>query len=247
MVGKCFYFDGRPSRELGLTISGSGTYDAPERDITKISVPGRSGDLIQDNGRYKNVPVRYPVSILGDFAQKAEAARAWLLSRPGYRRLEDDYDPDHFRLAQFVGPISFDMGPGNHTGEATLTFDAKPQRYLKSGEVPLTVGNGDTVHNPTLFPASPLILISVEGGIGDTYATFTLGGQTLRLCLMGKNTFAIDCEAQDIFNDAGQERSSLLSCRAFPTLPPGDSVVSWEADDLDQVVNVRIVPRWWTV
>lgn len=249
-MNKTFRFDGVSSRTYGLTISGSGTYNAPERDVERIPVPGRDGELIQDNGRFKNVTVSYPASICRDFPKKAAAARAWLLSKRGYCRLEDDYDPDIFRLAQFSGPLEFTPGPLNRAGEVTLRFNCKPQRFLKAGEFPITVGNGDTLYNPTPFPAKPLILVTVKGALGDVYATFTIGAYTMTLCLMGNTTYYIDCEALDAYNvDASGytwDSNSLLSCKKFPRLVPGETEVSW-APATDEIVEVRIIPRWWTV
>ena len=86
-------YDGQSSLEYGVHISGTETFDAPERDITALSIPGRNGDLIFDNGRYKNIDVTYPAFIHRNFARNAQAMRAWLMKSPGYKRLEDTYLP----------------------------------------------------------------------------------------------------------------------------------------------------------
>ncbi len=44
-----------------FVLSGSGTYGAPERDVEAIAIPGRSGDLIFDNGRFTNAEVFYDI------------------------------------------------------------------------------------------------------------------------------------------------------------------------------------------
>ena len=54
---KSFTFAGRSSKDFGIYLSGSGVFNAPERDVETISIPGRSGDLILDNGRFKNISV----------------------------------------------------------------------------------------------------------------------------------------------------------------------------------------------
>lgn len=139
------YFDGHDLTDYGITISGSGTYNAPERDITHYEVPGRNGDLLIDNGRFKNVIVSYPVNIEKDFTGKAKFLREFLLSHQGYFRLEDSYDTDTYRMAQFAGPITFDdIGPLNRWGKLELQFDCKPQRYLKAGdEISYTIEGTD--------------------------------------------------------------------------------------------------------
>lgn len=134
-------FDGVDLADFGVTLSGTGTYNAPERDVTSISVPGRNGDILIDNGRYFNIEVEYPVNIELGLPDKVPALRAFLMSHKGYFRLEDSYHPDEFRLAQYAGPFEINpTGSHNRYGRMVLTFNCKPQRYLKAGErVALTV------------------------------------------------------------------------------------------------------------
>jgi len=40
-----FTYDKRSSTDFGVWISGWKTFDAPERDIDTINIPGRSGSL----------------------------------------------------------------------------------------------------------------------------------------------------------------------------------------------------------
>ena len=49
---KSFIFDGKKSKDFGVYISGNAVYDAPEKDVELIEIPGRDGELIIDNGRY---------------------------------------------------------------------------------------------------------------------------------------------------------------------------------------------------
>ena len=48
-------YGGRSTKEFNVWISGTGTFNAPERDYTKEEIIGRNGDLTFDNGRYKNI------------------------------------------------------------------------------------------------------------------------------------------------------------------------------------------------
>ena len=80
--------------DFGVYISGSGVYNAPERDVKSVSVPGRNGDLTLDNGRYKNIKIKYPAFVVDDFAQNIGGLRDFLASIRGYARLEDTYHPE---------------------------------------------------------------------------------------------------------------------------------------------------------
>ena len=51
-------------------------------------------------------------------------------------------------------------------GEFDLKFNCKPQRFLTSGDVPVSVESGDTLTNPTLFESKPLIECKGYGSIG---------------------------------------------------------------------------------
>ena len=59
MIGYIVY-GGKCSKDYGLYVSGSGTFNAPERDVDLVEVPGKNGTLVLDNGRFKNIPVTYP-------------------------------------------------------------------------------------------------------------------------------------------------------------------------------------------
>lgn len=131
-------FGGINSSDFGVWISGSDTYSAAERDSEHFSVPGRNGDLIVDNGRYKNKLVTYPAFFPNKFPEKMENFRSAICRKIGYQRLEDSYHPDEYRMAEFVDGINpSGLTAFNRSGDFTLAFNCKPQRFLKSGEEPL--------------------------------------------------------------------------------------------------------------
>lgn len=160
-------FDGEMSGDYGLYISGEGAYNAPERDVEMVTIPGRNGALALDHGRFENIEVTYPAGVFGtdeaDFADKVGAIRAWLCSKKGYVRLTDEYNPDEFRLAIYKSGL--EVSPAKLTaGEFDLVFQCMPQRFLKAGENAVTIASsGDTLTNPTLFSARPLLMVSGYG------------------------------------------------------------------------------------
>lgn len=236
-----FWFNGQCSKHFGLMASGSGAYNAPQRDVETISVAGRSGDLIRDNGRYLNISVSYPVIVFPGFAKNAAAVRAWLLSAGGYKRLEDDYNPDYFRLAQFKGPINFDVTDMCRAGEATLTFDCKPQRFLKAGEIPVTMDAEGVLRNPTLFPALPLITVYGTGPIALTVGDYVVGIQSL------EDHICLDSDTQNAYRvgDGGalENKNGTIYAQDFPVLATGENTISWTGD----LTKIEIIPRWWTL
>lgn len=164
---KKFTFDGADSTDFGVQILGEGTFNAPKRVVESVYVPGRNGALLVDQGYYENIPVKYPAHLIadstGDFADAISDFRNFLCSRHGYCRLQDDYNPDEYRLASYTDGLDADVDV-LRAGKFDIEFDCKPQRYLVSGEELVTVSSGDTLLNPTEHPASPLLAIT---GYGD--------------------------------------------------------------------------------
>lgn len=139
-------YNGKKSSTLGVHVSGKGTYNAAELDISSHVVPGRNGEILISNGRYKNIEVTYPAFAPSDFETRVQAVRNWMRSAEGYRRIEDNYDPEHFRMGIAKKVLTFNTSQLNRGANFQMVFDCKPQRFLKSGEEPFAVGEwGPTV------------------------------------------------------------------------------------------------------
>ena len=124
----------------GMVCLGRGTYGAPARDIEQIHVPGRSGDLLIDNGGYMNFDLTYPAcTIAEDFPTQARKLRNFLLSSPGYHKLTDSYNPGFYRQAEYRGPFAAEAhtARGDTSSVFDLVFNCKPLRYLDAGSIKL--------------------------------------------------------------------------------------------------------------
>ena len=145
---RTFTFNGESSDAYGVLITQNASYNAPERAGEMISIPGRNGAFWQDRGRFENIEVTYHCVVgegtKADFVSAMSDVRSWLCSPVGYCRLEDDYNPDEYRLAVYKNGLETDE-PFVTGAEFEITFDCKPQRFLKSGEDPITIGEwGET-------------------------------------------------------------------------------------------------------
>lgn len=232
-------FNGYRSDEFGICISGHGTYNAPNRKCETINVPGRNGSLKIDGGAFENVQVTYECAIVRDFAQNAAALRSWLLSPAGYCRLEDTYHPEEFRMAQFSSGIDFtDFTQLLRAASVTLTFDCKPQRFLKSGENPIY--NPVKIYNPTAFPAKPLIkfkMTAASGSVAVGECNIALAGMTIG------DIITIDSETMDAVGASGGNANRGVTITGDMELHPQSyaTVLSSGISDL------TITPRWWTL
>lgn len=229
-------YNGVSSKDYGLYLTGSGVYNAPERDIDTVEIPGRNGSLTIDNGRYKNVTQSYEAFIHKNFAKNAEGVRAWLLSATGYRRLEDTYDPEHFRLARFVGPLEFTVRALCTGAETQLLFDCDPRRFLKSGEATVEVTGATTINNQTLFEALPLLAVYGSGA-----GSITVSGELISISSIDEY-ITLDCEQQNAYKGT-ENKNATVSLTEFPVLRPGENTISISGG----VSRIEITPRWWTL
>lgn len=171
-------FGGVDSANYGIYITGEAVYNAPERAVEMVTVPGRNGAIAIDQGRWENIEVEYPAGCFGDgdanFADRISAFRNAVLSQLGYQRLTDTYHPDEFRMAIYVAGLEVEPANINSAGEFKLIFNCKPQRFLTSGETAVTVTSGGTITNPTLCESHPKL--EAKG-----YGSITLGGGTITI------------------------------------------------------------------
>ena len=176
-IYKAFSFDNVSSRNYGVYITGEAVYNAPERDVEMISIPGRNGAFALDNGRFENIEVKYPAGIAAnsetDFAQAVSDLRNFLCSKKGYFRLTDEYNPNEYRMAVYKSGLEV-LPVQAKAGEFEIIFECKPQRFLTSGETASTVANNGTLTNPTLFESRPMLEVTGYGDIGINGETITV-------------------------------------------------------------------------
>lgn len=177
-------FGGVLSSTYDIYISGEGVWSAPERDAEVITIPGRNGAFVQDNGRFQNITVTYPAFIVKDtntnFKTKIDGFRNAIASKVGYQRLVDTFHADEYRMAAFIGGLEVEpILYNDHAATFDLVFECKPQRFLTSGETAVSVANNGTITNPTLFESSPLIAVKGYGDISFNNYSITVENATL--------------------------------------------------------------------
>ena len=211
-----FDYDGVNSiTDLHAVVSSKSPFSSPEPDVSMQSVPGRSGDLIIDNGRYKNVDIRYDCAIVSEepFSRAAQRIRAALLARgPGYKVLADSYDADYFRYACIRKAVQIEQS-GINDGTMAVTFDCKPYRYSFAGQIELVLTNSGAVTlsvNGVAFPVSDV----------DEFVE-------------------IDSESMNTYKGT-ENKNATTSALEYPELRPGENIVSWTGS----VTAVHILPRW---
>ena len=231
-----FVLGGKMSSDFGCYVASSNMFDAPERDIEVIEVAGRNGELVFDNGRYRNFEGSVSCYIPKDMQVNVDGIRSWLLSTSGYLRYEDTLHPDEFRIARYSG--SFELDASDRVAATfPLKFNCKPQRFLKSGEKTYTFTANGEIRNNTLFPAKPRILIYGNGTAGIGQKTIEVKGNTYPYV-------EVDCETMDAFYGATNCNSMIsLTSGDFPVLNPGDNGITLGKG----ITKIELIPRWWIV
>ena len=239
-----FTFNGVDSRNYGLYISGSGRLHVPEPVWNFAEVPGRSGDLLLGRDRVANELLSYPAFIARatinntplSYAEIFGRMRSWLLSVRGYAQLTDSYDPTHYRLACFTGPVDPESAVMLDAGSFELMFNCKPQRYLVSDTdtITLAAGASTTVSKPGFFYAEPLIEVTGAG-------SFTIGDQAVTVAASSlADPITIDCRLLNCYDDDGVNANRFVSFSdyEFPKIADGTAI---DAGD----VALKITPRWF--
>lgn len=164
-----FTFDNENSLDSGIYITGEAVFNAPKRVVEMVNVPGRNGSIAIDEGRFENIPVKYPAGCfadnMADFAEKVANFRNILASRFTYKRLEDTYYPDEFRMGLYRSGLEVDVVNQARAGKFDIEFDCKPQRFLKSGEIPVEYTPGQTPSDEQTKTGSIVTFEAEEGTI----------------------------------------------------------------------------------
>lgn len=238
-------WNGISSHSIPLIVERPPSYVVAERDYEATHILGRNGDLLTDSGSYKNVVQPYEIafgSLEKTHSEMAAAVSEWLHSAYGYAKLEDSYDPDHFRMAYYMEEVELE-NILDHLGRATINFNCMPEKFLKSGDRPIIfTKTGSILLNPTRFPSKPLIIVY---GTGE--ATLTINHLVIKIKEIG-NQITLDSDLGEAYLSAETPTSkndqiewAELMVRTFPKFNSGENNISFTGG----VTRVEVVPRWW--
>ena len=168
--------NGRDSRDFGIYVIDGNIFDFAVRDFETYQVPGRTGDLTFDHGRWKNITLTLKCAALDNGREKLEAWRAFLLSGMnakwddgnilggyyGTYKIELSMEPDIYRVGTLKSASSPQISLADGGGYVEISFDCSPKKFLKSGEEEVLQISMRNVpfYNPTYYDAKPLIKVS---------------------------------------------------------------------------------------
>jgi phage-related protein len=115
-----------------------------------------------------------------------------------------------------------------------LSFDCKPQRFLKSGEEKIVLTDRGYLNNPHGQAALPLITLYGSGSGG-----LSIGHRHVEIKSID-GILHLDSDMQNAYNDKGDQNMNI-NAPEFPVLENGINHVSFYGD----IERVEITPRWW--
>ena len=234
MLNETFYLDGIDARSAGIQLQAPIQFSEAVPVVEAQTIPGRNGDLIWETGSYENRGASASCFCLQKDVEKAvSSAGRFLMGKKGYRRLETSDDPDHFWLARVENSPALDMRVRT-LSPFDISFDCKPQRFLKSGEHSFEITEVGFIFNQ--YGQTALPLISVYGnGAGE----LTIGDCTVEINVLD-GVLILDSEIQNAYNEHGNQNMNI-NAPTFPVLPDGKIPIAFSGG----IERVEIVPRWW--
>ena len=226
------------SDSLGVFVTGSGSFDAAELDVIAYEIPGRNGDLLIPNNRYKNIEIIYPAFVPSDFKTRVQAIRNWLRGANGYVKLSDTYDTTHYRMALNSIRQSFEPVNRNNGANFELVFNCKPQRFLTTGDTATTVTTGTVLSNPTSYVALPRFIVNNNTSSATLKVVNSLGTFQMTATAARSSTTYIDCDNQNIYYST--TNFNHLFSGDFPVFAPGNNTITFSG-----ITSLQVRPRWW--
>lgn len=189
--------------DMQTVVDFSTSFGNPERSYEYVEIMGKNGSLVIDNNRFNDLEIDFPAFILKDFIPNYRNLMAFLNSQKGYQRLETSHEPDYFRKALFLGTVQPEPTQFLKKGSFTLPFRVHPQRFLKSGEIPVSAssqsntytGNPVSIDNPSGISAVSSLAVAlnpIQTGTGEPSPTNIrpiTGHTSATVTRTGKNLF----------------------------------------------------------
>lgn len=262
MLNETFYIDGVDARNFGIYLQKPIEFSEARPVVEIQSIPGRNGDLVFETGSYENrTGIASCFCLQKDVEKAISAAGRFLMAKHGYRRLETSDDPDHFWLARIENSPAIAQRMRT-LAPFEISFDCKPQRFLKSGEEKIVIpfNGGNYLHidlfNNFGFPSKPLFHIrfgekEIQAvGINVLHEVQQNGVvPSKRITAIGitDKDLYIDCDIHDAYSETGNQNKHIWAYD-FPSFEPGQNQINVDLD-LGGVVGtgeyVEITPRWW--
>ena len=223
-----FKFKGKDSRDFGILISSVPQQTKPERRVEHITIPGRNGELTQDEDTYEPYTISMQCSTRG--SDRLDEIVAWL---NGAGNLILSTEPDKVYQASIYNKIAISDVIYLYNS-FLLQFRVQPFKYsVNAFDHTLELTAPTKIKGKGTVYSEPIITVY---GTGD----ITLKINDKDIPLFGVDGYiTIDSEMMEVFKGA-ENQNSKYGYVDFPRLEVEENTISWTGN----VEKLEIHPRW---
>ena len=231
-----FIYNDKSSEDFNIKIKNINNLSSPQRNIEKISVLGKNGELVIDNGNYENFILTIECYLNCSSEDKNVIAREikrWLQSDFLYKKLILSNDVEFYYEAYCDTKLDFEYVSSNFES-FLISFSCKPYKKEINEDI-ITITESINIYN-NYMPSNPLIKI-----VGSGDVTININNQELVLKGL-EDEIEVDCEIMNAYKKINGD-IVLLNNKMysdFPVLEVGENQISFEGN----VSKIEITPRW---
>ena len=231
-----FIYDNKNSKDFNIKIKSINNLSSPQRSIEKVSVLGRNGELIIDNGNFENFILTIECYLNCSSEDKnviSKEIKRWLQSDFSYKKLILGNDTEFYYEAYCDTKLDFEYVSSNFES-FLISFSCKPYKKETNEDI-ITITESTNIYN-SYMPSSPLIKVVGSGNI-----VININNQELILKGL-EDEIEVDCEFMNAYKKVN-DNIVLLNNKMysdFPILEAGENQISFEGN----VSKIEITPRW---
>ena len=231
-----FTINNKTNKDFNIKIKSINNLSSPQRSIEKVSVLGRNGELIIDNGNFENFILTIECYLNCSSEDKniiSREIKKWLQSDFSYKKLILSDNTEFYYEAYCDTKLDFEYVSSNFES-FLISFSCKPYKKEINEDI-ITITESINIYN-NYMPSNPLIKV-----VGSGDVTININNQELILKGL-EDEMEIDCEFMNAYKKVN-DNIVLLNNKMysdFPILEAGENQISFEGN----VSKIEITPRW---
>lgn len=218
--------------DIGALVIRRPNIPAPSPKIMQVSIPGRDGDLLINDGFFDDIQIYVELNFMSpenEWNKKARQIKEWLLNRRGTRRLSfSDTENTFYKVKNVVaGEI---QRTSKRIGVLTPIFICDPYTYFKSGTIPLWFE--DIKLNPYNI-SKPIYHIE-----GEKAGALAVNGHEIKINV-GQN-LTIDTDLMITYRQDGTLQNTAITGNYEDMyLLPGENAI-----EITEGLKLMVTPNW---
>lgn len=224
-------YNGRSCDEVGLKVAKRPNIPTPQKRITEIVIPGRSGALHIDEGAYEEIEIQIEFNFSensGNWGAALRSVRKWMHGSGDGRLIFSD-DEQYFYKVSAVQTDGDTERNVKRLGYLTVIFVCDPFMYSLAGEeaidLPCTLTNDGEC-------SMPVYKITGEG-----LCTLSVNGKSVSVNVGQEIT--IDTDLRLVFRGQAMENTAVTGDLSSLWLVTGENEIR-----ITDGFAASVVPRW---